>query len=42
VQQIYADFPEELYARYGPGLQLLVQPAEPASGAADNTAEETA
>jgi sugar-specific transcriptional regulator TrmB len=29
VQQIYADFPEELRARYGPGLQQLRQPAEP-------------
>jgi HTH-type transcriptional regulator, sugar sensing transcriptional regulator len=27
VQQIYADFPEELRARYGPGLQQLRQPA---------------
>lgn len=26
VQQIYADFPDELSARYGPGLQYLVQP----------------
>jgi hypothetical protein len=31
VQQIYADFPEELRARYGPGLQQLVRPGEPAS-----------
>jgi sugar-specific transcriptional regulator TrmB len=31
VQQIYADFPEELRARYGPGLQQLRQPAQPAS-----------
>ena len=31
VQQIYADFPEELRARYGPGLQQLRQPAEPTS-----------
>ncbi|WP_158693232.1 TrmB family transcriptional regulator [Streptomyces viridochromogenes] len=26
VQQIYADFPDELRTRYGPGLQHLVQP----------------
>jgi sugar-specific transcriptional regulator TrmB len=31
VQQIYADFPEELRARYGPGLQQLVRPGKPAS-----------
>jgi hypothetical protein len=31
VQQIYADFPDELRARYGPGLQRLRQPAEPTS-----------
>ncbi|GGY33160.1 TrmB family transcriptional regulator [Streptomyces djakartensis] len=27
VQQIYADFPDELRTRYGPGLQHLVQPS---------------
>ncbi|TQM36830.1 transcriptional regulator [Pseudonocardia cypriaca] len=31
VQQIYADFPEELRARYGPGLQQLRRPADPTS-----------
>jgi HTH-type transcriptional regulator, sugar sensing transcriptional regulator len=31
VQQIYADFPDELSARYGPGLQQLVRPGEPAT-----------
>jgi hypothetical protein len=31
VQQMYADFPKELTARYGPGLQQLVRP--PAEGA---------
>jgi sugar-specific transcriptional regulator TrmB len=30
VQQMYADFPGELTARYGPGLQKLVRPAEEA------------
>jgi sugar-specific transcriptional regulator TrmB len=30
VQQIYADFPDELRARYGPGLQQLARPAVPA------------
>lgn len=28
VQQMYADFPDELTARYGPGLQQLVRPTE--------------
>jgi HTH-type transcriptional regulator, sugar sensing transcriptional regulator len=28
VQQMYADLPGELTARYGPGLQQLVRPAE--------------
>jgi HTH-type transcriptional regulator, sugar sensing transcriptional regulator len=32
VQQMYADLPAELTARYGPGLQQLVRPAEDTQG----------
>ncbi|WP_219925809.1 hypothetical protein [Streptomyces sporangiiformans] len=39
VQQIYADFTDELHAHYGPGLQQLVQPANTTEAASRTPAE---